>query len=82
MVREIESKNVANNKIGVSSLRKLVVFFLPDDKETRRYPVVYFLPNPLDKSFRSILDEKGARGLLDRGIATGATGKFILLTVR
>ena len=82
VAREIRSKNFANNKIGVSPVRKLVVY-LPVwyDTETRRYPVVYFLPSPFDSSFRAIFDERGAQGVLDRGIAAGTIGKFIFVTV-
>ncbi len=80
--REIHSKSFENSKIGVSPVRKLVVY-LPAgyDAETSRYPVVYFLPSPFDSSFRAIFDEKGAQGVLDRAIAAGTIGRFIFVTV-
>ena len=82
VAREIESKNFANSKIGVSPVRKLVVYLPPGyDAETKRYPVVYFLPSAFDSSFRAIFDEKGAQGVLDRGIAAGTIGKFIFVSV-
>jgi hypothetical protein len=82
VAREIESKNFSHNKIGVSPVRKLLVY-LPAgyDVETMRYPVIYFLPSPLDKSFRAIFDTMGAQDILDRGISRGVIGKFIFVAV-
>lgn len=82
VAREIESKSFVNNQIGVSPVRKLVVYLPPGyDKETRRYPVVYFLPSPRDTSFRAIFDEKDAQDVLNRAVATGTIGKFIFVVV-
>jgi hypothetical protein len=80
--REIHSKFFENSKIGVSPVRKLVVY-LPAgyDAETRRYPVVYFLPSPFDSSFRAIFDQKGAQAVLDGAIAAGTIGRFIFVAV-
>ena len=49
--RVIHSKNFEGNKIGVSSDRKLVVY-LPAgyDGASKRYPVLYFFPSPMDGS--------------------------------
>ncbi len=82
VAREIQSKNFAQSKIGVSPVRRMVVY-LPSGyhAETRRYPVVYLFPSPLDRSFRAIFDEKDAQGLLDRGIASGRIDGFILVSV-
>ncbi len=47
--REITSAKFADNKIGVSAIRKLVVY-LPAgyDESSQRYPVIYFLPTPFE----------------------------------
>src|SRR6266702_3032498 len=54
VAREIQSKSFAANKIGVSPVRKLVVY-LPAgyDEETKRFPVVYFFPCPFEDIVRS-----------------------------
>jgi pimeloyl-ACP methyl ester carboxylesterase len=82
VAREIQSKNFANNKIGVSPVRKLVVY-LPAgyESETTRYPVIYFLASPFDSSFRAIFDKMGAQDVLDREIGEGRIRKFILVDV-
>ncbi len=79
---EIQSRNFANSKIGVSPVRKLVIY-LPAgyDSSMTRYPVIYFLPSPFDSSFRAIFDKMDAQVALDRAIETGAVGKFIFVTV-
>src|SRR3979490_1384939 len=82
VAREIQSKSFANSKIGVSPVRKLVVY-LPAgyEAETTRYPVVYFFASPFDSSFRAIFDKMGAQDVLDREIAEGTTREFILVAV-
>lgn len=82
VAREIQSRSFAQNKIGVSSVRKLVVY-LPAgyNSEAAHYPVVYFLPNPLESSFRAFFDDRGAQSVLDRAIAAGTIRKFILVDV-
>jgi enterochelin esterase-like enzyme len=82
VAREIQSKSFANSKIGVSPVRKLVVY-LPAgyEAETTRYPVVYFFASPFDSSFRAIFDKMGAQDVLDREIAEGTIRKFILVAV-
>jgi hypothetical protein len=79
--REIRSKNFAQNKIGVSPLRNMVVY-LPAGYEgsNARYPVIYFLPTPFD-SYRAPFEKHGAQGLLDRAIQPGVIDKFILVCV-
>ena len=81
VAREIQSKSFAANKIGVSPVRKLVVY-LPAgyDEETKRFPVVYFFPSPFE-GYRAVFDNGGAEGLFDRAIATGRIGKFIFVSV-
>lgn len=82
VTREIQSKNFANSKIGVSPVRKMVIY-LPAgyDSSAQRYPAIYFFPSSFDKSFRAIFDEMNAQGVLDRAIAAGTIRKFIFVTV-
>ena len=66
--REIRSENIALNKIGTDAVRRIVVY-LPAgyDASTKRYPVIYFLPTPLE-SYRAPFDKRNAQGLFDRAI--------------
>jgi hypothetical protein len=50
------------------------------DGSSKRYPVIYFLPNPFE-SYRSVFDQRGAQGLFDRAIGAGVIDKFILVSV-
>ncbi|RSL17807.1 putative esterase [Edaphobacter aggregans] len=83
--REIQSKNFAQNKIGTSAVRKLVVY-LPAGYDgagsdgTKRYPVIYFLPNPL-VGYRDLFDKNGAQALFDRAVAAHAIGGFVFVSV-
>ena len=69
--RVIHSKNFEGNKIGVSADRKLVVY-LPAgyDGASKRYPVLYFFPSPID-GYRTLFDKSGAQALFDRATARG-----------
>jgi hypothetical protein len=81
--RELRSENIAHNKTGTDSVRKMLVY-LPagyDESSSKRYPVIYFLPNPFEDSYRFDFDHRDARGLFDRAIAAGVIGKFILVAV-
>ena len=52
------------------------------DQSAKRYPVVYFLPHPLESNdVRFIFDKRDAQGLFDRATAAGRIGKFILVCV-
>jgi hypothetical protein len=79
--RELPSKNFAQNKIGTSPIRKMVVY-LPAgyEESTARYPVIYFLPSPFD-SYRAAFDRDHAQDVLDRAIAAGAIRPFIWVAV-
>ena len=80
--RQITSTNFADNKIGVSPVRRMVIYLPPGyDLSTRRYPVIYFLPNPFEDSYRFDFDHRDAQGLFDRAIAAGVIEKFILVAV-
>jgi hypothetical protein len=48
---------------------------------SERYPVIYFLPNPFEESYRYDFDHRDAEGLFDHAIADGVIGKFILVAV-
>jgi S-formylglutathione hydrolase FrmB len=47
----------------------------------QRYPVIYFLPNPFENSYRFDFDHRDMQGLLDRAIADDVVKKFILVAV-
>src|SRR3984885_9554389 len=81
--RELRSKHIAQNKTGTDPVRKMLVY-LPagyDESASQRYPVIYFLPNPFEDSYRFDFDHRDAQGLFDRAIATGVIEKFILVAV-
>jgi hypothetical protein len=83
--RELQSKNFANNKVGTSPTRKMVVYLPAGYDESsksnpKRYPVIYFLPAPFE-SYRSPFDQNGAQGLFDRAIAAGVSDKFVFVSV-
>lgn len=80
--RQITSTNFADNRIGVSPVRKMVIYLPPGyDSSARRYPVIYFLPNPFEESYRFDFDHRGAQSLFDQAIAAGVVRAFILVAV-
>jgi hypothetical protein len=88
--RELQSKNFANNRVGTSPTRKMVIY-LPAgyDGSSERYPVIYFLPDPSggyvhadpSGSYRDLFANQDAQNLFDRAIAAGVIGKFILVSI-
>ena len=83
VVRDLRSEAIAHNKAGVDPQRHFLVY-LPagyDESSAQRYPVIYFLPNPFEDSYRFDFDHHDAQSLFDRAIATGVITKFILVTV-
>src|SRR5580704_13561695 len=83
IVRELRSEDIAHNKTGIDSVRKILVY-LPagyDESSPQRYPAIYFLPNPFEDSYRFDFDHRDAQGLFDRAIAAGVIEKFILVAV-
>jgi len=83
VARELRSVNIARNKAGTDPVRRMLVY-LPagySESSSQRYPVIYFLPNPFEESYRFDFDRKDAQGLFDRAIADGVIGKFILVAV-
>src|ERR1700728_4663217 len=80
--RQITSMNFAGNKIGVSPVRKMVIYLPPGYLTSmHRYPVIYFLPNPFEENYRFDFDHRDAQGLFDRAIAEGVIKDFILVAV-
>ncbi len=79
--RELRSEKFANNKVGTSPIRKMVVYLPPGyNGSSKRYPVIYFLPDAFG-SYRDLFDHKDAQGVFDRAIAGGVIDKFILVAV-
>jgi hypothetical protein len=79
--RELRGESLAHSLIGTNPARKLAVYLPAGYKDsTQRYPVIYYLPNPLAK-FDEDFYQGPARGLLDRSIAAGAIGKTIFVAV-
>lgn len=81
--RELRSESIAHNKIGTDPVRKMLVYLPPgyDESSSKRYPVLYFLPNPFESSYRFDFDHRDARSLFDRAISAGVIEKFILVAV-
>jgi len=83
MARALRSVNVARNRVGTDPVRKMLIY-LPagyDESSSQRYPVIYFLPNPFEESYRFDFDHKDAQGLFDRAIADGVIRSFILVAL-
>jgi len=80
--RELTSKNFANSKVDISPVRKMVVY-LPAGYEgsSKHYPVIYFLPNPFESSYRFVFEQRDAQGLFDQATTAGVIEKFILVSV-
>ena len=83
ITRELRSENIAQNLCGIDPVRRMIVYLPPgyDPSSPERYPVIYFLPNPFEESYRYDFDRRDAQGLFDRAIAGGVIGKFILVAV-
>jgi hypothetical protein len=83
VIRQLRSENIAHNKVGTNPVRNILVY-LPagySESSPQRYPVIYFLPNPFETSYRFDFDHRNARNLFDQAIAAGVVGKFILVAV-
>lgn len=79
--RELRSESLSHSLIGTNPVRQLAVY-LPAGYEssTQRYPVIYYLPNPLAR-FDEEFYHGPARELLDRAVAAGEIGKAIFVAV-
>jgi len=81
VTREMRAESLAHSLIGTNPARKLAVY-LPAGYESsnQRYPVIYYLPNPLAK-FDVEFYQGPVRELLDRAVAAGEIGKTIFVAV-
>jgi hypothetical protein len=81
LVRQLRGESLSHSLIGTDPVRKLAVYLPPGYRESvQRYPVIYYLPNPLAK-FDEDFYRGQARELLDRAIAAGEIGKVIFVGV-
>jgi hypothetical protein len=79
--KELRSEKFAQNKIGVSPVRKLITYLPPGyERSNARYPVIYFLPTPFE-SYRAPFEKNSAQALFDRAIQAGVIDGFILVCV-
>lgn len=80
--RQITSTNFSQNKAGISPVRKMAIYLPPGyNVSSRRYPVIYFLPNPFEDGYRFVFDHRDAQGVFDHSIACGVIQGFILVAV-
>jgi hypothetical protein len=80
--RQITSTHFAANKISVSPVRRMVIYLPPGYySSSRRFPVIYFLPNPFEDNYHFDFDHRDAQGLFDRAVVEGVIKKFILVAV-
>lgn len=82
ITREIHSEALSHNKIGTAVTRSMVAY-LPEGYHsgTQRYPVIYFLPNPMEPSYRSVFDQHHMERMLDQAIASSRVSPFILVCI-
>jgi hypothetical protein len=81
VVRELRGQSLAHSLIGTDPLRKLAVYLPPGyESSTQRYPVIYYLPNPLAR-FNEQFYQESVRELLDQAIASSEIGKTIFVAV-
>jgi len=81
LVRQLRGESLAHSLIGTDPVRKLAVYLPPGyGGSVQRYPVIYYLPNPLAK-FDEDFYRGQAREVLDRAMAAGEMGKVIFVAV-
>jgi hypothetical protein len=77
---ELRSTSFAENKIGVSPLRKLTVYLPPGyTNEGKRFPVLYYLNHFFEDQTEPFANH-GAMALFDRAIGQGVIGDVIVVT--
>ena len=78
---ELRSESLTHNMIGTNPVRKVEVY-LPAGYEGsgKRYPVIYYLPNPL-AGFPEEFFESTMKPVLDHAIAAHAIAPFVLVAV-
>jgi hypothetical protein len=81
LVRQLRGESLAHSLIGTDPVRRLAVYLPPGyGGSVQRYPVIYYLPNPLAK-FDEDFYRGQAREVLDRAMAAGEMGKVIFVAV-
>jgi hypothetical protein len=83
VVCHLRGESLSHSVVGTNPVRELAVYLPPgyDESSAQRYPVIYFLPNPFEQSYRFDFDHRDAQGLFDRAIADRVIKKFILIAV-
>lgn len=83
VVRHLRGESLSGSLVGTDPVRELAVYLPPgyDESSARRYPAIYFLPNPFEQSYRFDFDHRDAQNLFDRAIADGVIKKFLLVAV-
>jgi enterochelin esterase-like enzyme len=78
--RSLTSRHFSHNKIGLGPERAISVY-LPAGYEgsSRRYPVIYMLPNLFDTD-KNLFAAYGAQSLFDTAIAKGLIGEVIVVS--
>lgn len=81
VIRELRGESLSHTLIGTDPVRKVAVY-LPAgyDGASQRYPVIYYLPNPLTK-FDEDFYRTQVRAVLDRSVSAGEIGKVIFVAV-
>ena len=81
VVRQLRGESLSHSLIGTDPVRKMAVY-LPAGYENaaERYPVIYYLPNPLTR-FEEDFYRGQVHAVLDRSIAAGEIGKVIFVAV-
>lgn len=78
----ILSKCFARARVPIDPSRRLTVYLPPGyETSSQRYPVIYFVPNSLDRSYRSCFDDHQAQSVFDGAIKRNAIGAFILVAM-
>ena len=81
LVRQLRGESLSHSLIGTDPVRKLAVYLPPGyERSAQRYPVIYYLPNPLAK-FDEDFYRGQAREVLDRAMAAAEIGKVIFVAV-
>jgi hypothetical protein len=81
LVRQLRGESLAHSLIGTDPVRRLAVYLPPGyGGSVQRYPVIYYLPNPL-ATFDEDFYRGQAREVLDRAMAAGEMGKVIFVAV-
>ena len=81
VLHDLRGESLSHSLIGTNPVRKLAIYLPAGYRtSTTRYPVIYYLPNPLAK-FEAEFYQGPARELLDRAMAIGEIGKTIFVAV-